>query len=217
MDIIKLFNENQPKYETTLPFSKEKVLFNAFKVKDAKKITMVIQEQNKKLSLIALYECLSSNSNANVLNMTLADAEYLFLQMRTKSMDEYINVNVADKKVKIKIDDLKIFNKLQDHHVNVGNNIILNLKTPRLKQLLALDQFSEETYAKACIESLSIHGQLYYVEKFVPKEFEQIIDNLPLSVSKEINEFVKNEPSLKFEIKTEESESEVTGFLSFFI
>ena len=217
MDIVKLFNENQPKYEKELPFSKEKVLFTAFKVKDAKKITMVIQEQNKKLSLIALYECLSNNTNANVLNLSLADAEYLFLQIRAKSMDEYINVNVADKKVKIKIDDLKIFNKIQDHHVNLGNSIILNLKTPKLKHLLSLDQFTEETYAKACIESVAIQGQIYYVEKFVPKEFEQIVDNLPLTVSKEINEFVKNEPALKFEIKTEDSESEVSGFLSFFI
>ena len=50
MDILNLFNESQPKFETTLPFSKKQVLFTAFKVKDAKKIALVLQENNKKLT-----------------------------------------------------------------------------------------------------------------------------------------------------------------------
>ena len=44
-------------------FSKKQVLFTAFKVKDAKKIALVLQENNKKLSLISLYECIKENSN----------------------------------------------------------------------------------------------------------------------------------------------------------
>jgi hypothetical protein len=38
MDILNLFKDAQPKFETTLPFSKKQVLFTAFKVKDAKKL-----------------------------------------------------------------------------------------------------------------------------------------------------------------------------------
>ena len=51
MDILELFKNEQPKFETELPFSKEKVLFTAFKVKDAKKLSLILQEENKKTKI----------------------------------------------------------------------------------------------------------------------------------------------------------------------
>lgn len=218
MDLLKLFNESQPKFETELPFSKEKVVFNAFKVKDSKKITIVLQEQNKKTALLALFECLSSNSQSKkLLDLCLTDAEYLFLQMRAKSVDEYINVTANGNKVKININEIQIKNQLQTKVVKLGNDISITLTTPNLKKLLSLESFNKETYAKACIENIIIKGQVYNVEKFVPKEFTDLIDNMPLSVSKEINNFVEFEPKLVFNVKTDENESEVSGLLSFFI
>ena len=107
MDILNLFNESQPKFETTLPFSKKQVLFTAFKVKDAKKIALVLQENNKKLSLISLYECIKENCNLkNIDDLCLADAEYLFLQIRSKSVDELLNVLVNGSKYQIQINNI---------------------------------------------------------------------------------------------------------------
>lgn len=218
MEFIKLFNENQPKFETTLPFSKENILFNSFKVKDSKKLTIVLQEQNKKLALVALYECISSNSdNKNISNMCLADCEYLFLKIRSKSVDEFINVTANGIKTQINIDEIKFKNSLQKKTISIGNNVSITLTTPTIKKLISLSSFDDESYAKACIESIIINGQVYHTDKFVPKEFMEMVENLPLSASKQINEFVLNEPKLYFTINTDKEESEVSGLLSFFI
>ena len=218
MDILNLFKDSQPKFETTLPFSKKKVLFTAFKVKDAKKISLILNEDNKKLSLLALYECIKDNCDLkNVQDLCLADAEYLFLQIRSKSVDELINVIVNQEKTQIGISNIENKNAIQSLNIPVGESITITLATPSLSDLLKQDSFSDEIYSKSCIKSIIISGQVFYLDKFVNEKCKEIIDNLPLFTMKQINEFVKNEPRLWFKVQKENSESEVSGFLSFFI
>jgi hypothetical protein len=218
MDIINLFKESQPKFETTLPFSKKKVLFTAFKVKDAKKISLILNEDNKKLSLIALYECIKDNCDLKtVKDLCLADAEYLFLQIRSKSVDELINVIVNEEKHQIGICNIESKNSIQSLNIPVGESITISLGTPSFGDLLKQDSFSDEVYSKSCIKNIIISGQVFYLDKFVNDKCKEIIENLPMSTMKKINEFVKNEPKLWFKIQKENSESEVSGFLSFFI
>lgn len=218
MDILNLFKESQPKFETTLPFSKKKVLFTAFKVKDAKKISLILNEDNKKLSLISLYECIKDNCNLNnVQELCLADAEYLFLQIRSKSVDELINVIVNQEKHQINIGDIENKNQIQSTLIPVGDSITITLESPSLGDLLRQDSFSEEIYSKSCIKTITIAGQVFHLDKFMNEKCKEIIDNLPLFTMKQINEFVKNEPRLWFKINKENVESEVSGFLSFFI
>jgi len=218
MDILNLFKESQPKFETTLPFSKKKVLFTPFKVKDAKKISLILNEDNKKLSLLALYECIKENSDLNnIQDLCLADAEYLFLQIRSKSVDELINIIVNEEKAQIGIPNIENKNKIQSLNISVGESITISLETPSLSDLLKQDSFSDEVYSKSCIKSITIAGQVFYLDKFVNEKCKEIIDNLPLFTMKQINEFVKNEPRLWFKIQKENTESEVSGFLSFFI
>jgi len=218
MDILNLFKDSQPKFETTLPFSKKKVLFTAFKVKDAKKISLILNEDNKKLSLLALYECIKDNCDLkNVQDLCLADAEYLFLQIRSKSVDELINVIVNQEKTQIGISNIENKNAIQSLNIPVGESITITLATPSLSDLLKQDSFSDEIYSKSCIKSIIISGQVFYLDKFVNEKCKEIIDNLPLFTMKQINEFVKNEPRLWFKVEKENSGSEVSGFLSFFI
>jgi hypothetical protein len=218
MDILNLFKDSQPKFETTLPFSKKKVLFTAFKVKDAKKISLILNEDNKKLSLLALYECIKDNCDLkNIQDLCLADAEYLFLQIRSKSVDELINVIVNQEKTQIGISNIENKNAIQSLNIPVGESITITLATPSLSDLLKQDSFSDEVYSKSCIKSIIISGQVFYLNKFVNEKCKEIIDNLPLFTMKQINEFVKNEPRLWFKVEKENSGSEVSGFLSFFI
>ena len=82
-----------PKYEVVLPVSKLKVVFTPFKVKDAKNLSIILQENNKKLALIALYEIIKNNTtDINIDELCIADAEFLFLHIRSKSVDEHISV-----------------------------------------------------------------------------------------------------------------------------
>lgn len=217
MELIEKLNAALPAYETELPFSKQVVKFNPFKVKDAKNLSIVLQEDNKKLALNALIDCVKDNSNVkNIESLCLADVEYLFLQIRSKSVDEVLNLLVNGKPQKININNINFKNNLQNLNIKLNDEIIISLQTPTVKDILSKKTFEEEDYIKACLEKIYVKNEIYDFNKFVPEEFKKLIDNLPLSIIKQINNFASSDPSLFITIKNESDESEVSGPLTFF-
>lgn len=221
MDIISELNSLLPTYSTTLPISQKEVFFTPFRVKDIKNISIILQEENKKTAFTSLLSILKNNSKLSekeIINLCLADAEYLFLQIRSKSVDEVLNLIYKDEKIKINIPSIKSKNILQAKTIEIGNNIKLELKTPSLKCLSKLNNFDKEEYYKACIKKIVIKNEIYDFEKYVPEQIKNILDNLPVKLLNDLDSFIKNEPELCVEFtspKTGETK-EVSGILNFF-
>ena len=208
---------NLPTYETILPFSNLKVKFTPFKVKDAKNISIVLQENDKKLALNALIDCIKNNSNIkNIEHLCLADVEYLFLQIRSKSIDEVLNLIINDKKVKVNISDIKPKNKLSTKTIKINSTVNIELETPTISDLLQLNSFEDQEYTKACFKKLFVGTEIYEIKKFVTDDIKKIIDNLPITIIKEMEQFMDEQPSLFITHTENDAESEVTGFLTFF-
>lgn len=208
-----------PKYEVVLPVSKLKVVFTPFKVKDAKNLSIILQENNKKLALIALYEIIKNNTtDINIDKLCIADAEFLFLHIRSKSVDEHISVIFEKNKYELNISDIVCINSLNKKIVNINNNILIELESPVFSDLLKLNSFEVNDFYKVCIKKIIVQKEIYDFNKFVPDEIKEIINNLPISVLKEFDDFLSNQPRLTATIKLlDGSEKEVNGLLDFFI
>jgi len=217
MTIIEHLNSSIPEYETTLPISKEIVSFSPFRVKDAKAITTILQEDNKKLALKNMVELLKAyTKGTDIEDLCLADAEYLFLQVRSKSVDEILNLIYNGKKVQININEIKARNESCEEEIKVGNDITLVLSTPKLKNILRLNSLDKEELIKAWIQKVVVKNEIYKVNKFVTEEIKQIIENLPLSILPKIEMFLKKQPELYLSLQLEEEQKEVSGILNFF-
>lgn len=217
MSLFESIESILPVYETVLPFSKEKVTFTPFKVKDAKNISIVLQENNKKLALVAMVELLKSNSKGtNIMNLCLADAEYLFLQIRSKSVDEQLNLIYNKEKIQVFIPDIKTRNEIKDATIKLNQNTYLTLETPSLKDLLKLDSLEKEDLFKSIIKKVTAKGEVFYTNKFVSDEISKLLDNLPINILPQFDDFLKHQPELYVTLKTADGEKEVSGFLSFF-
>jgi hypothetical protein len=219
MNLLDELNVYFPKYEVVLPVSKLKVLFTPFKVKDAKNLSIILQENNKKLALIALHEIIKNNTNNIDINeLCIADAEYLFLHIRSKSVDEHISVIFEKNKYELNISDIVCVNSLNKKIVNINNNILIELESPIFSDLLKLNSFETNDFYKVCIKKIIVQKEIYDFNKFVPDEIKEIINNLPISVLKEFDNFLSNQPRLTATIKLlDGSEKEVNGLLDFFI
>ncbi len=219
MNLLDELNVYFPKYEVVLPVSKLKVLFTPFKVKDAKNLSIILQENNKKLALIALYEIIKNNTNNIDINeLCIADAEYLFLHIRSKSVDEHISIIFEKNKYELNIADIVCVNSLNKKIVNINNNILIELESPIFSDLLKLNSFETNDFYKVCIKKIIVQKEIYDFNKFVPDEIKEIINNLPISVLKEFDNFLSNQPRLTATIKLlDGSEKEVNGVLDFFI
>ena len=207
-----------PTYETKLPFSKKNVYFTPFKVKDAKNIAIILQENNKKLALKAMVDLLTANTKElDVYNLCLADAEYLFLQIRAKSVDEVLNLIKDNEKIQLNISDIKSRNDFKVEKISIGSNITLYLETPTIKSLLKMNSLDKEDLFKACISKIIIQNQIYNLNKYIPEDVKDILDNLPLSVMPSIDKFIKEQPELYASLPLSSGDKEVTGILNFFI
>jgi len=217
MDLMSSLKSLLPTYETTLPFSKQKVIFRPFKVKDAKSISVILQEENKKLALISLVELLKNNTeNANIMNLCMADAEFLFLQIRSKSVDEQLNLIYNQEKIQVYIPDIKHRNEVSSDTITLTNNVFITLETPSIKDLLKLDTLDKEDFLKACIKKVNVDGEIFHVNKFVPDDIKTILDNLPLNVLPKFEGFMKTQPELYVVLETKDGDKEVNGLLRFF-
>ncbi len=206
-----------PTYSTELPFSKQKVLFTPFKVKDAKNISIILQEDNKKLALIAMVNVLKNcTKDVAIQDLCMADAEYLFLQIRSKSIEEFITLVFNETKKQVNINEMRVRNQINSSEVIVGTNLKIVLETPKIKDLLNLDTLNKEDLIKACVKKLIVKNEIYYTNKFVPDELKNITDNLPISFMVKVDEFLKNQPELYVEIEFNDEKKEVSGILNFF-
>lgn len=214
-DFITNLNSVLPLYECTLPFSGQKVYFNPFKVKDAKNISIIVQEDNKQLILRTLVDLIKNCcKEVNPIELCLADVEYLFLMIRSKSVEENLNLVVKGNPVKVSIFDVKPKNKIEKIELKISEKLILKLETPKVKDLLKFSELNKKDLALASIKQVILNKEIYNVETFVSNEVEEFLNNLPLSVMSEIEKL--NQPQLSLEIKTEDGESEVSGILTFF-
>lgn len=219
MNILESLNSSLPNYEIILPFSKKTIIFTPFKVKDIKNLNIILQEDEKKLAFIAMINILKScviSQKDEISDLCLADAEYLFLQIRSKSVDELLNLIVNEQKVKVNISDIKFRNNIQEETINVSNQISIEIKTPTVKQILNLNSFEKEDFIKAYIKNIIIKNEIYQVNKFVPQELKTVLDNLPISFLTKVDSFIENEPELYAKINLADEESEVSGMLNFF-
>ena len=215
--MFELINNYLPTYTTELPFSKQKVQFTPFKVKDAKNIAIILQEDNKKLALIAMVSVLKNcTKDVAIHDLCIADAEYLFLQVRGKSIEEYITLVFNDTKKQFNINELKTKNNIQSQEIIVGPNLKVVLETPKIKDLLNLETLNKEDILKSCIKKLIVKNEIYDINKFVPQELKETIDNLPLSFVLKTEEFMKSQPELYAEIEFNNEIKEVSGILNFF-
>jgi hypothetical protein len=217
MNIVEQIESLLPSYETQLPFSKQNVSFTSFKVKDAKSLALILQEDNKKLALKNMVELLKQYSKgADIESLCLADAEYLFLQIRAKSVDEILNLIYNDEKVQVNIANIEPRNQIGEEEVRVSSKILLILQTPTIKDILRLQSLDKEELQKACIEKIIVEKEIYKINKFVTDEIKQAIDNMPLSVLNKIDSFLKKQPELFVKIQLSNEEKEVSGLLNFF-
>lgn len=221
--IMKLTEELKiyfPTYECVLPVSKKSCLFNPFRVKDAKNLGIVLQENNKKLAFLAMVELLRNNTkDLDIESLCLADAEYLFLQIRSKSIDEVINVVYENQKHSLNISNISCQNEnIKNKVFDIGNEISIELETPTIKNLITLNTFEQSDLRKASIKKVIIKKEIYDSKVFLPEEIKEFIENMPLNVVPMFDDFLLNQPRLSYSFKLNDgTEKEVNGLLDFFI
>jgi hypothetical protein len=132
----------------------------------------------------------SNTEGVDVFNLCLADPEFLFLQIRAKSVDEYLNLIYNKEKIQVFIYDIKNKNSLVEDTIKLNDKMSLMLQTPKIKDLLKLPSLDQEYLLKCCIHKIILNGEIFYVDRFINDEMKEVLDNLPLNVVPKLEQFL---------------------------
>ena len=230
-----------PTYELELPSTGKKIKYRPFLVKEEKLLVLALEtESTKDISnaiKTVLKNCIQSRG-VKVENLPTFDIEYLFLNIRGKSVGEEIEVNlispddeVTEVPVTIDIDDIKI-QKSEDHNnkVKLDESLIMEMKYPSLDQFIKSNfDFKDETtmdqsfdLIASCIDKIYNEEEVWSTADCTKKEVKEFLEQMNSLQFKEIEKFFETMPKLSHSVtftnpKTKvESTVVLEGLSSFF-
>ena len=228
-----------PTYELEIPSTDEKIKFRPFLVKE-EKILMMAMESKKSADIVQavkeiVEEC--TFNKINISDMPMFDIEYIFLQIRSKSVGEvskirvlcpddgktYANLDLDLNEVKVQVGDDHT-NKIE---LNNGMGIIMKYPT--------IDSFKEsgvqdinasnmlEVIGGCILQIYEEEGKKVYDPKDqTKKELTDFIEQLTTEQFKHIQKFFDTMPKLKHEITVKNPKTKkdnkitLTGLNDFF-
>ena len=208
-----------PSYELELPSSGKKIKYRPFLVKEEKLLVLALESEDTKEISTAIKAVLKSciqTRGVKVEQLPTFDIEYLFLNIRGKSVGEEIEVNLIcpdDEEttvpVTINIDDIKIQkDKSHNKQVKLDDNLMMELKYPSLDQFIknnfdfgenpGIDQSFE--LIATCIDKIYNEEEVWATSDCTKKEIVDFLEQMNSKQFKEIEKFFTTMPKLSHEV-----------------
>ena len=231
-----------PTYELVLPSSNRKVKYRPFLVKEEKILIIAMESEDTKQIASSIKNVISNcilTRGIKVDKLSTFDIEYLFLNIRGKSVGETVDVIITcpddgETKVPITIalDEIKI--KTDPKHtkdIKLDDNLIMRLKYPSLAEFVknnfdidAANIGITESFdmITACIEQVFNEEESWAASDCTKKELTEFLEQLSSQQFKQIETFFETMPKLSHTVKVTNPKTKVQneivleGLSSFF-
>ena len=230
-----------PTYELELPSTGQSIQYRPFLVKEEKVLVIALESEDTKQITTAIKTVIKNcikTKGVKVESLPTFDIEYLFLNIRGKSVCEKIEVNIicpddgeTQVPVMINIDDIQV--QKDDEHTNkiqLDEQIMMVMKYPSLDQFIK-NNFDFESKNQmdqsfdliaSCIESICTEEDVWATADCTKKEVTEFLESMNSSQFKGVEKFFDTMPKLAHTIKVKnpvtkkESEVVLEGLASFF-
>jgi hypothetical protein len=230
-----------PTYELELPSTEQTIKYRPFLVKEEKLLVIALESEDTKQITTAIKTVIKNcieTKGIKVETLPTFDIEYLFLNIRGKSVGEEIEVNIicpddeqTSVSVKINVDDIQV--QRDENHTNkikLDETLMMEMKYPSLEQFiknnfdLSNNSAMEQSFelVASCVDKIYNEDEVWVAADVTKKELMEFLDQMNTSQFKQIEKFFETMPKLSHTIKVKnpktEVESEVTleGLSSFF-
>ena len=211
-----------PTYELKLPSSNKKVKYRPFLVKEEKILIIALESQDQNDITNAVTDVLKKcilTKGIDVDSLPTFDIEYLFLNIRAKSIGEDIKLTVTcpdDKQTKVPVtiyvDEIKVI-KPKGHTTDIilDDNMTLRMKYPSLTQFIennfSIDDASESIVNKTfkvvadCMDTVYTEEDAWEAKDYTPSERLKFIEQLNSKQYKKVEKFFETMPKLSHTIE----------------
>ena len=230
-----------PTYELELPSTGKTIQYRPFLVKEEKLLVLAMESEDTKQITTAIKAVLKScvqTKGIKVETLPTFDIEYLFLNIRGKSVGEELEVNIIcpdDEETQVTVDvfldDIQV-QKNEEHtnKIQLDENLMMEMKYPSLDQFIknnfdfneknAMDQSFQ--LIATCIDKIYTEDEVWATADCTKKEVNDFLEQMNSGQFKEIEKFFETMPKLSHTIKVTnpktkvESDVVLEGLASFF-
>jgi hypothetical protein len=229
-----------PTYELVLPSTKKTIKYRPFLVKEEKLLVLALETEDQKEITNAvrsvIKNCISTRG-VKVESLPTFDIEFLFLNIRGKSVGEEVEVNiiapddgVTQIPVKIDIDDIKVAeNPEHNKQIKLNDELMMEMRYPSLDQFIKnnfdindsnFDQSFE--LIASCVDKIYSEEEVWSTDDVSKKEVMEFLEQMNSIQFKDIEKFFDTMPKLSHTLKVTnpktkvESEVVLEGLSSFF-
>ena len=218
---------NTPTYELVLPSTNKKIKYRPFLVREEKILIMALETEDAKQITSSVIEILNAcilTRGIKIEKLATFDIEYLFLNVRAKSVGESIDVNVTcpdDNKttveVKVDIDSIKIIkNKNHKDTVKLDDTLSLKLNYPSIEQFIENNFESKGSEVTStldmiisCIDMIYNDEESWNASETPKKDLEEFVEQLNTKQFRAIEGFFDTMPKLSHSIKVKNPKTDV--------
>jgi len=231
-----------PSYELVIPSTKKKIKFRPFLVKEEKVLIIAMESQDNKQIANAIKDVLSAcilTRGVKINDLSTFDIEYLFLNIRGKSVGEEVEVMITcpdDGETQvpavINLDDIKV--QVNDKHsqdIVLDGEYTLRMKYPSMEEFIKTNFSSDGEVAvddtfkliASCVEQVYSEEESWAGADCTKKELSDFVESLNSKQFKDIERFFDTMPKLSHTVKVtnpktkKENEVVLEGLQSFFV
>ena len=225
-----------PKYEMVIPSSKQTVRYRPYLVKEEKVLLMAFESNDSSQAMNAIIDTILVCVDENIKRETLTtfDVEYMFTQIRSKSVGETSKVNVKCEEcetlnaVTINLAEVELDTpESVNNEIELTPEVSIELSYPSADSLINIDK--EATQAEkilativASIDVIKTEEERVSTKDVTKKEVEEFVDGMTGEQFSNLAEYVKNIPTLKENVEFvcencgHNNSRELVGFTDFF-
>ena len=225
-----------PKYEMVIPSSKQTVRYRPYLVKEEKVLLMAFESNDSSQAMNAIIDTILVCVDENIKRETLTtfDVEYMFTQIRSKSVGETSKVNVKCEEcetlnaVTINLAEVELDTpESVNNEIELTPEVSIELSYPSADSLINIDK--EATQAEkilativASIDVIKTEEERVSTKDVTKKEVEEFVDGMTGEQFSNLAEYVKDIPTLKENVEFvcencgHNNSRELVGFTDFF-
>ena len=208
-----------PTHHLELPSTGKEIQYRPFLVREEKLLVLALESEDTKEITTAIKNVIKAcikDKDIKVEELPTFDIEYLFLNIRGKSVGEVIEVNIlcpddgeSYAKTEIAIDEIEV-QRNPDHtnKIQIDDELVMEMKYPSLDQFIknnfdfnaesGLDQSFD--LVAACIDKIYNEEEVWDSADTTQKEMIEFLDQMNSSQFKKIEKFFDTMPKLSHEV-----------------
>lgn len=205
-----------PTYVTKIPSNEQMIEYRPFLVKEEKVLLLAIESKNNDEVYTAIKTILSNciKTKIDIESLPYFDIEYLFIQIRMKSMGEVVEIIVTDPVTKEKFETTMDLNKIQienldktkvkNYKINFTKDSGVMIEYPSFKEFsMIANQAKSKTdimfdFACSTIKTIFSKDKIIKRTDTTQQEITEFVESLPKSYYKKISNYFDKTPTVVY-------------------